>query len=144
MKKKISAVLLAIVALFFVGCTKDFEFGSDKFYLEKILDGGQNSVWYYFCKKVDSDMVMDLLSDSNPYGYELVTSHIMGYIGNITIEDKNKDPYISVGFCCYYKAGMGKEKVKVQFNYTVKSTMERKEEVWELDFGQEPHEDLRK
>lgn len=144
MKRKIIAILLISVLLLFAGCTKEFEYGNDKFYLKFIQTGGRNSTWYSFRKKIDKDIIMEPLSDTVPNGYELIGQpHMMGFYGSMGIVDEEKDPYIDISFCCYYKDGMGDVKLNIYFNYTVASTGERKEEVWELDFGQEPFEDKR-
>lgn len=147
--KKVIAVLFVLVSFLFIGCTKEFEYGSDKFYLETIATGGQKSTWYYFKKKVESDMIFELLSKEEPNGYELSgESYINGFWGSLTVvhpmnsQLQYDDPYISVGFCSYY-GSMGNTKLNIYFNYTVASTGERKEEVWEVDFGQEPFEDKR-
>lgn len=143
MKKKAYLALVLYTLIIFIGCTKPFEFGSDKFYLESIMNGGQNSTWYYFCKKIDSDMIMEHISDTVVEGYDVQTTNIMGRIGFVSIEKQDEDPYLYVGFCCFYKSGMGSNKADIIFKYTVKSTMERKEEIWELDFSQKPYKDLR-
>lgn len=144
MKKRILTIFLVIVSLFLFGC-KEFKFGDDKFYLEYIYEGGESSTWYSFYKKIDKDMIMEPLSDAQPDGYKLEGKfHIMGFWGSIGIFDKEKSPYICAAFCCFYKVGMGKEVSEIYFNYTVASTGERKEEVWEVDFGQKPFEDKRK
>ena len=144
MKKRLVSVLLALASLLFVGCTKDFEYSYDKFYLESIQVGGQNSTWYSFYKKIDKDMIMEPLSDRKSDGYELEgQSHIMGFWGSIGIFNEEQEPYICASFCCYYKIGMGKEVSNIYFNYTVASTGERVEEVWEVDFGQKPYKDDR-
>lgn len=94
-------------------------------------------------------MIMSHISDKEPNGYDLKgQSHVMGFWGAIHIldfDDNNQDIdlYISASFCCYSKEGMGDTKLNIYFNYTVASTGERKEEVWEVDFGQEPYEDKR-
>jgi len=141
LKRKIIAILLVLVSVLFVGCTKDFEYGSDKFSLECILEGGLNTTWYYFRKKIDTDMIMEPKSQDNAEGYELIGQPTVQGFWDVFISDKETEPYISAGFCGYYS--MGDAKLNIYFNYTVASTGERKEEIWEVDFGQEPYEDKR-
>ena len=126
-----------------IGCTKKFEYGSDKFSLESIVDGGLNSTWYYFKKTIDKDTILESKSQNAADGYELKGDTNMLGRWDIYILDKEAAPYICANFCCYSSADMGDTKLNIYFNYTVASTGERKEEVWQLDFGQEPFEDKR-
>ena len=157
MKNKVTAILLVLISVLFVGCTKDFEYSSDKFYLESIVDGSLNTTWYYFRKKIDEDIILESKSKNDKDGYELNgDTNLLGrwdmFIADKADEsyeyvppsDRKPEPYISAGFCCFSKEGMGDAKLNIYFNYTVKSTGERKEEVWEVDFGQKPFKDERK
>lgn len=144
MKKRLVVIaILLITTLLCLGCG-EFEFGSDKFYLESINYGGGDSTWYYFKKKIDKDIIFERQSENETDGYEIKGQpDIMGFWW-LSILDIETDPYISADFCCIYKVGMPADKLNIYFNYTVASTGERKEEVWEVDFGQTPYEDKRK
>lgn len=146
MKKKrvIAAIMYTIImSLSLVSCGQ-FQYGADKFYLEMIASGGMNTTWYYFRKQIDSDIILEPKSNNEKDGYELSGDNFvgLGHFDNIHIENKDSAPYISAAFCCYYN-GVGDSPINIYFNYTVKSTGERKEETWKLDFKQEPFEDKR-
>ena len=148
MKRKIIVVLLIAVLSLFMGCTKEFEYGYDKFYLEEVGTYGKLVPRYSFIKKIDSDIMFEPYDGFNcPQGYELYGDSLFGHWDYIGIQNRNlrdgDSPVIRARFVCNSKDGMGDVKLNIYFNYTVASTGERKEEVWELDFGQEPFEDKR-
>lgn len=148
MKKKIIAALLVLVACLFVGCTKDFEYGSDKFYLEEVGTYGKLVPRYSFVKKIDSDMILEPYDRFDcPQGYRLYGDSLSGHWDYMGIHNKDlsegDSPEIHARFVCYSEEGMGDAKLNIYFNYTVASTGERVEEVWEVDFGQKPYKDKR-
>lgn len=150
------AIVLVLCSIFFLGCgPKEFEYGSDKFSLELILEGGLNTTWYYFRKRIDQDMIIEPKSRENADGYELkgdtnglgrwdlsILDKADEAYEYVSPSDRKPDPYISASFCSFTK-DMGDTKLNIYFNYTVASTGERVEEVWEVDFGQKPYKDKR-
>lgn len=149
MKKRVVALLLVLVSVLFVGCKKEFVYGSDKFYLEEVGTYGKLVPRYSFRKKIDPDMIFELYSLKNPNGYQFYGgTDSLGHwedlsIGNDAPTYEKTDPYLHATFVCYSKEGMGDAKLNIYFNYTVASTGERVEEVWEVDFGQKPYKDKR-
>lgn len=145
MKKRITILLLSIVCIFCIGCG-DFERGYDKFSLRTIGSQGVGWTYYAFEKNIDDDIIVELKSAKYPNGYELYGEGcslgqweyvLIGHNGNFI------NMYIDAKFLCKPNESMGDTKLNIYFNYTVASTGERKEEVWEVDFGQKPYEDKR-
>lgn len=159
MKKRIIAIIVLIFSICCMGC-REFEYGYDKFYLEEVGTYGGSTPIYYFVKKIDSDIIFEpydrfdcpqgyrLYGDSCPQGKPFDEAILLsGNWDYLSIHNKDlsdgDSPIIRARFICYSKEGMGDTKLDIYFNYTVASTGERKEEVWEVDFGQEPFEDKR-
>ncbi len=150
MKKKFLTILLVSIFLLCVGCdlnVNEFEYGYDKFYLYSVGTYGKSVPRYSFRKKIDADMIFEPYSLKEPTGYELRGYTKNGHWDYLAIQETNMkgvfEPAIAARYVCYSKEGMGDTKLNIYFNYTVASTGERVEEVWEVDFGQKPYKDDR-
>lgn len=150
MKKKLLTILLLFISLLCVGCElnlNEFEYGDDKFYLYSVGTYGKSVPRYSFVKKIDADMIFEPYSLREPTGYELRGCTKNGHWDFFDIQNENSNdgdsPVIRARYVCYSKEGMGDTKLNIYFNYTVASTGERVEEVWEVDFGQKPYKDDR-
>ena len=147
MKKKFLTILLVLLSLLCVGCDlnlNEFEYGYDKFYLYSVGTHGR----YSFRKKIDADMIFEPYARFDcPQGYKLYGDSLSGHWDYLDIQNENLNdgdsPLICARFVCYSEEGMGDAKLNIYFNYTVASTGERVEEVWEVDFGQKPYKDDR-
>lgn len=145
MKKRIIAIILLVLSFLCVGCKKEFEYSYDKFCLKSVGTYGKICPRYTFIKRVYADMVFEDYAIANPNGYELYGETQNGHWEHLSVGPLNRlnDPEILACYVCYSEEGMGDTKLNIYFNYTVASTGERKEEVWEVDFSQEPYEDKR-
>lgn len=128
-----------------MSCEK-FECGYDKFALIEIGNAGAGCTYYLFDKKIEDDIIHEQQSLSNPNGYRLYgETSKLGQWDYVMIghDGHYKNMAISAYFLCWPNSNMTKVRLHIYFNYTVASTGERREEVWEVDFGQKPYEDRR-
>ena len=153
MKKRTLPILIVFISIFLFSCkpiveysVPEFEYDYDKFYLSDISENAVGLPTYVFLKKIYNDFVDEKQSVKNPEGYRLYGDTMQigqwDYLG-IGYDSYSGEKEILAQFICFSQDGMGDTKLNIYFNYTVASTGERKEEVWEVDFGQKPYEDKR-
>lgn len=145
MKKRLIVILVVIISFCCTGCG-DFQRSYDEFKLREINSNPSGYPHYIFEKNIDPDMVFEQQSAKYPDGYRLYGDTQNGQWNDFSFGSTagyGLDGWITAVYACFSKEGMGDAKLNIYFNYTVASTGERKEEVWEVDFGQEPFEDRR-